>query len=133
PSLNSTYWSLFEAAGGPENVAAILGRPHGYIGADDGSAPAGLRFDCALKLRTLDAEYPEPMRMQSVPGGNFLLTRHIGAYDKLPDAVDRLLLAALAVPELAIADEPMLFHYIDDPETTEEAALRTDVYLKISD
>ncbi|MEM9056311.1 MAG: GyrI-like domain-containing protein [Pseudomonadota bacterium] len=129
PSLNSNYEALFEAAGGPDNVAAILGRPFGDIAGLD--AEATLRFDCALVLHAMDDRYADGLSVQPVDGGTYLVTRHVGAYDRLPLAIDRLCRTALAVPELRLADEPLLFHYLDDPESTAEAELRTDVYLKI--
>ncbi|HZY33066.1 MAG TPA: GyrI-like domain-containing protein, partial [Rhodanobacter sp.] len=32
----------------------------------------------------------------------------------------------------ALRDEPLFHHYLDDPEQTPEAVLRTDVYLPVS-
>ncbi|MEM6900537.1 MAG: GyrI-like domain-containing protein [Pseudomonadota bacterium] len=126
PSLNATYWALFEAAGDPSAVQAILGRPYGGIRPDETET---LRFDCALKLTEEPDHLPDSIIEAEVEGGVYLLTRHVGSYDQLPDAVDRLYLTALSQSDLRISDEPMLFHYLDDPETTAETELRTDLYL----
>ncbi|MEM1379956.1 MAG: GyrI-like domain-containing protein [Pseudomonadota bacterium] len=128
PNLNENYWALFEAAGDPSVVSAILGQPYGDIGGDPVDT---LRFDCGLKLQEIPDELPEAIEVRELEGGVHLLTRHIGSYDRLPEAIDRLYLAALAHDEIEIPDEPLLFHYLDDPETTEEAQLRTDLYLPI--
>lgn len=128
PSLNVIYATLFEAIGDPSIVQAILGRPYGDIGLTNQSS---LRFDCALKL-TEDLDHLTGDIVRSdVHGGVYLLTRHVGSYDQLPDAVDRLYLTALSQDGIQIAEDPLLFHYLDDPETTETKALRTDLYLPL--
>ncbi|GAB5456991.1 MAG: AraC family transcriptional regulator [Henriciella sp.] len=128
PSLNVIYETLFEAIGDPSIVQAILGRPYGDIGLANQSS---LRFDCALKLtKDLDHLTGDIVR-SDVHGGVYLLTRHVGSYDQLPDAVDRLYLTALSQDGIQIAEDPLLFHYLDDPETTETKALRTDLYLPL--
>ncbi len=128
PSLNEHFWTLFEAAGSPENVEAILGRPYGDIGL---AAEEPLRFDCALKLRATPDDVADGLEQRGESGGLHLLTRHVGAYEDLPSAIDRLYLAALADADIEISDAPLLFHYLDDPETTAEEDLRTDLYLAV--
>ena len=39
--------------------------------------------------------------------------------------------AALGVPGLEFEDAPPVFHYLDDPEETPEADLRTDIYVPV--
>ncbi|MEO0329070.1 MAG: GyrI-like domain-containing protein [Pseudomonadota bacterium] len=129
PSLNETFWALFEAAGDPTNVQAILGQPYGDIDADVEST---LRFDCSLKLTERLKSLPEGIERTKISGGAKLLTRHLGSYDLLPDAIDRLYMAAMSIEEAQVADEPLLFHYLDDPETTAEEQLRTDIYLPLN-
>lgn len=126
PNLNENYWALFEAAGNPELVEAILGQPFDDIATED------LRFDCSLKLSAMPDDLPQGMERRTEQGGLHLLTRHVGAYAGLEDAVDRLYLHALSDDGIEIADQPLRFHYLDDPETTAEADLRTDIYLGIA-
>lgn len=128
PTLNATYTALFEAVGDPALVDAIVGRPWHDI-AGEGATP--LMFDCGLKLSTPIGALPPDMHREEVPGGCFLLTRHTGAYAGLEEAVDRLYRLTLRDPDIRIADQPLLFHYLDDPEETPQAALRTDVYLPL--
>lgn len=128
PALNTSYWALFEAVQDPESVQAIIGRPFDEIHSGD---MQDLRFDCGLKLTRSPHELPSHIFETDIHGGVYLLTRHVGAYDGLPDAIDRLYFAALSQADIKVSDEPLLFHYLDDPETTSEADLRTDLYLAL--
>ena len=128
PALNERYWALFEAAGDPAIVEAILGQPYGDIGPDNWNT---LRFDCSLKLSAPAKTYPENIVETQIIGGPALLKRHLGSYDHLPASIDDLYHAALCMKDVKIAEEPLLFHYLDDPEITAEAELRTDVYLPL--
>lgn len=129
PNLNETYWSLFAASGDPAHVEAILGLPGGDVYAPQASSIA---FDCALKLSAVPAQTPSNVLVRHIPGGAHLVARNLGAYEGLPATLDALYVAALSDPQVRIADRPAVFHYLDDPEDTEEGALRTDVYLAIS-
>lgn len=129
PSLNVVYEALFAAAGGPQFVEAILGQPFGDIELDLANA---LRFDCALKLSSDALVNSHDQARMRILEGAYLLVRHTGAYDRLPESIDRLYLAALSQDEVQIGDAPLLFHYLDDPESTDEASLRTDIYLPVS-
>lgn len=128
PKLNATYYALFDAVGDPSLVEAIVGRPWQDITGEQGTA---LPFDCGIKVLQAPGDLPARVHRQDVEGGRFLLTRHTGGYDGLPSAIDRLYRFALADADVRIADAPLLFHYLDDPEETPEAALRTDIYLPL--
>lgn len=127
PALNAVYWALFEAAGDPALVGAILGFPRGTI-----TEPDGLVFDCGLKLASTPETLPSDMAHAECQGGLHLTTRHVGSYDSLPDAVDRLYMSCFANDSIIPADQPCVFHYVDEPEETPEDELRTDIYLPIS-
>ena len=126
PDLNTTYEALFEAARGPENVKAILGELYGEV------SDEALRFDCSLKLYNAPEQLPSNVTTGTISGGYFLRARHTGAYDQLSDVIDRLSLAFLVADDIQPADQPILLHYLDDPEETDEAVLRTDIYLPVS-
>ena len=128
PMLNKTYHYLFEIAGGPENVRAILGQPLGDFASDGAEAHV---FVSSLWLRTRPSALPPGVSASQIDGGLSLLVRHNGSYDVLLDTVDTLYGAALSLPGVELADSPPVFHYIDDPEQTPEDQLRTDVYLPI--
>lgn len=129
PKLNVAYEALFAATGGPEQVQAILGRPFGDISSE---ARDELRFECSLKVSDRSEQLPSDIIASKVSGGMYLRTRHLGSYDHLSDAIDRLYLAALSHEGIQMADAPLLIHYIDDPESVAEGELRTDVYLELS-
>ena len=123
PKLNDVYWGLFDVVGAPEKVEAILGQPFDDIEGGD------IEFICSLKVST---DIKKPLTGYSarrIPGGVAIMMRHRGVYEQLLDTVDHLYLSAIAIPEVQLADEPLLFHYLDDPEEVAEEDLRTDLYL----
>ncbi len=128
PELNDTYGALFMAAGGPENARAILGWPLGDLASDAEGAHV---FVCGLVLAGPAADPAPEMHAAQTHGGLHLLCRHSGSFDGLLDTVDALYAAALGVPGLEFEDAPPVFHYLDDPEETPEADLRTDIYVPV--
>lgn len=128
PELHQTYGSLFELAGGPEGVLAILGLPHGDI---DGLEPEALMFECGLKVVDIRTPLPAAFAMRDVLSGHYLLARNVGSYDNLPNTVDTLYRYMLSNENIGISDQPLMFHYLDDPDETHEYDLCTDIYLKI--
>ena len=126
PNLNDTYWALFQAAGDPEQVRAILGWP-----IDDIDGDAGI-FDCGLLLDRMPSDLPSGIQCQSRDAGNFLRIRHTGPYDGLGDTLDRGYGLLMQMDGASFGDQPCLFHYLDDPETTVPADLRTDVLIPVT-
>lgn len=126
--LVGTYGLLFELAGGPDNVRAVLGRPHQdmeeYLASD-------FAFDCLLQPG--DEAFTDHARVQEgeVSGGHYASTRHVGPDSELPETLDRLYTQILMQEGVMFADAPCLMHYIDDPEEVAEDKLRTDVYVEI--
>ena len=125
PNLNATYFDLFGAIENPKDVRAILGRPLGDIEDD------GLVFDCALLLNAQPSDLQDDIALQAIDGGSHLRVRHVGGYDGLSDRLDDAYALLLSDAGLAPADQPCLFHYLDDPETVAEDDLRTDMYLPV--
>jgi AraC family transcriptional regulator len=128
PELNDTFSGLFMAAGGPENVRAILGWP---LGDRTNDAEGAHLFVCGLVLKAPAADPAPDMRTEQAGGGLHLLCRHSGSFDGLLETVDALYAAALGVPGLEFRNAPPLFHYLDDPDETPEADMRTDIYLPV--
>lgn len=126
PNLNETYYALFEAAGDPSQVQAILGWP-----IDDIDGGAGV-FDCGLLLEQTPTDLPPEIHSQTIDAAHFLRLRHTGAYDCLSAALDRGYEMLMQSDDAAFADRPCLFHYLDDPETTAEDALRTDILIPVT-
>ena len=125
PELNETYYHLFEAAGAPEAVRAILGWPHDDLDADD------LTFVCGLAMTAAPGALPQGIDVQDIDEGRFLRLRHTGTYDGLGATLDQGYRLLLDMPDHRIADRPCLFHYLDDPEEVAEADLRTDVHIPV--
>ncbi|GAA0370175.1 AraC family transcriptional regulator [Bowmanella denitrificans] len=125
PDLFDTYGMLFEQAGGPEVVQAIIGMPR-----DDSDNQAG-QFDSALLLSEAPRELPDNLFWQDSAQGDYLRTRHLGSFAGLEATVDNLYLTLLGMDDLWPADSPCIYHYLDDPEMVEESALRTDIYLPV--
>ena len=126
--LNIIYEQLFSAAGGPQNVEAILGIP-----GPDTALLAGEDnvFDCALLLAQPLEHLPSPCENKHIHGGRYLRMRHRGSFNNLDASIDDFYSQLLSQSGIDILDGPCLLHYLDDPEQVEEAFLRTDIYLPV--
>ncbi|RDV26612.1 AraC family transcriptional regulator [Alteromonas aestuariivivens] len=127
PNLFETYTRLFEIAGDPTQVTAIIGIPRG----DSGDAASGV-FDSALLLNEAPQNLPTDLFWQNTAEGEYLRVRHAGSYDGLEQTVDNLYLTMLSINDLWPADAPCIYHYLDDPEEVSEPLLRTDIYLPVN-
>jgi AraC family transcriptional regulator len=95
------------------------------------TSPAECEFDCALAFST-EAIAGDGTVPLTLGGGLWARLRHVGPYAGLEPATDALLAEWLPHSGYALRDEPLFHHYLDDPEQTPEAVLRTDVYLPVS-
>jgi AraC family transcriptional regulator len=123
PELNDTYNSIYETQGGPDNILAAIGVPHRDI---ETFAEPGFVFDAGVVLKAAESS-TQPLSL-----GHCLVFRHVGPDERLGASLDVLFGAALGAEGLDIRDEPPLFHYIDDPEETDEADCRVDLYLPVT-
>lgn len=128
--LAVAYEALFAWAaehGVVESVAGIYGVPWH----DRRDTPAAeCEFDCALafdgEVNAVDGTQP-----LALGGGLWARMRHVGAYAGLESATDRLLAHWLPASGYALREVPLFHHYLDDPEQTPEALLRTDIHLPL--
>lgn len=133
--LDSGYGTLFEgvfAQRDPADLIAIWGVPLD----DPFSLPQEeLRFDCALELGgdAFDSPANEAQGIHAIALGGFsaLHLRHVGSFDAVHAAFDRLYRAVLASGSLELGAAPPLIRYIDQPEDAPEEELRSDLYLPI--
>lgn len=129
--LNLVYGRVFEWAatqGLVEHVTGIYGVPYG----DPRDAPtAGLDFDCAVAFDR-PAEPGDGLIAEDLGGGEWARFRHVGSFDLLDEVTDAMLAGWLADSGRELRDEPLFHHYLDDPEQTPEALLRTDIYLPLA-
>jgi AraC family transcriptional regulator len=74
---------------------------------------------------------PSPLECLTLPGGDHAVARLVGPFDGIDAVVNELYRAWLPSSGREPADTPLFHHYLDDPETTPEHALRTDIYLPL--
>lgn len=128
PELAQAYWTLFSCVGDRFRINAVLGIPHRDI---ESFAEAGFIFDCALCVSPQLPEQPAGIEQQVISRGHYLIVRHTGPDNALTITLDTLYAYVLTEPDFMVSDAPCIHHFIDDPEVTDEADCRTDIYLKI--
>jgi len=110
-----------------ERIAGIYGVPW----QDRRDVPAAeCEFDCALAFEG-DVVAGEGAMSLLLGGGQWARLRHVGPYAGLEPVTDALLALWLPGSSYVLRDEPLFHHYLDDPEQTPEAVLRTDIYLPV--
>ncbi len=110
-----------------ESIAGIYGVPW----QDRRDVPAAeCEFDCALAFEG-DVAAGEGVMSLTLGGGQWARLRHVGPYAGLEPLTDALLAFWLPGSSHGLRDEPLFHHYLDDPEQTPEAVLRTDIYLPV--
>ncbi|MEP3654408.1 MAG: helix-turn-helix domain-containing protein [Litorimonas sp.] len=129
PDLIDTYNGLFEMAGGPQNVRAVLGLPHRDI---ETSLDGGFIFDAALVPLSAVTVTPDTVVAKRLDGGLYLLAQHKGLDADIPVTLDALYSHILMCPDIDLTDAPCVHHYIDDPEEVAETNCRTDIYIPIA-
>lgn len=75
---------------------------------------------------------PDGFRHGQEQGGRYARVRVVGPYDRLEPAVDALLADWWPASGHALGERPILFQYLDDPETTPSEVLRTDIHLPLA-
>lgn len=127
--LNHGFNRLFECLMehmSPENISGLYGIPY-----DDPREVAAhdCSFDCAVTTLQ-DAPIGNGVHQTLIAGGPALRMSHVGDFDEIHSAIDDLYREAVRA-ELPIADEPLLIHYLDDPEEVAVDRLRAFVYLPL--
>jgi len=91
------------------------------------TAPAKLRYDACV---TVDAEYrgEGEIGVQTIPGGEYAVTTHLGPYNKLGETYAALLGQWLPRSGRELANAPCFEVYLNSPESTAPEDLITDVY-----
>lgn len=128
PELIDTYGLLFETAGGPDNVRAVIGLPHGTI---EAAQEGEFTFIAALLTQTPIPADQDGVERGTVQAGPYLLARHKGPDEQMPETLNALYMAILESPDIDFAETPCVHHYIDDPEFVDESICRTDLYVPI--
>lgn len=130
PELNAVYGRLFEQVFSGLPMEALRGL-YGYLHDDPRvTAPEDCRAEVAVDVGGQGALIDDLYHID-VPAGRCARLRHLGDYDAIQPSVDALYAAVIEWGEV-IGDRPILFHYLDDPETVAEAELRADLYLPLA-
>jgi AraC family transcriptional regulator len=99
----------------------------------DVTPPEKLRYDACITVGE-DVEPAGNVGVQTVAGGRYAVTTHVGPYAGLADTYGLPCGQWLPAQNLEpAADRPALEFYVDDPETTPEAELRTEIYVPVED
>lgn len=130
-ALNALYWQVLnwaEAAGHLPALGGLYGIP---LDDPESVDEPALRYDACVALGRVDP--PAPFRLEALPSGPHVVLRHVGSYDAL-EALDQWLVGEwLPRSGREPADAPLYHHFHNDPETTAEAELVTDILLPLED
>lgn len=131
-ALDRGFGRLFDwamRAGLGERLERLVGVPL----ADHRDVPAREHaFDCAMAFGGDVPPPPAPLARRTLGGGPHAVLRHVGPYEGLEDALDRLLCEWWPGSGHALRDAPVFHHYLDDPEQTPAPILRADVYVPLA-
>lgn len=132
-ALAEAYGALFAWAaevGLVEAITGLWGIDHDDrrdVPAEQCRAEAILAFPVGTTLAPA-----EGLRAGHEAGGRYARVRVVGPYDRLEPALDGLLADWWPASGYALAERPILFQYLDDPETTPAEVLRTDIHLPLA-
>jgi AraC family transcriptional regulator len=129
-NLNEEFgavWIWAERVGVMARVNGIYGIPYD----DPLSVPvAELRYDACLEFNGV-TEAPHPFRTLVLAGGEYARLRVRGSYSQLEEATQNLLGDWLVNSGREPADAPVFHHFHNDPDSTAEADLITDIFLPL--
>jgi AraC family transcriptional regulator len=129
-SLNEEFgavWSWAERVGVIARLTGIYGIPYD----DPLSVPvAALRYDACLEFNGV-TEAPHPFRTLVLAGGECARLRVRGSYAQLEEATQKLVGEWLVKSGREPADAPVFHHFHNDPDSTAEADLITDILLPL--
>jgi len=97
-------------------------------------SPQDCRYDACCELpEDFPAAKAAALSVQTLPGGAFARTRHVGPYSDARDAITMLRDQWLSnQPNLNLDPaRPMLIIYLDDPKLKDEAFLKCDVCMPV--
>jgi AraC family transcriptional regulator len=128
--LDEVYRGLFEwmaKRGALEAIEGIWGVPQ----QDRRDTPvANYGFDCCLATSAALSE-GDGVALADLGGGQHLRYLHAGSFDRLDESHDLIFREFVAHPEWQLRDAPILHEYLNDPDETAEADLRTHVYVPV--
>ena len=128
--LDAAFGRLFELVFAEQSMEALQGI-YGVPLDDPWSvAPAECRFECAVKIDGV-ATFAPPLHAIELGGGMYVVSRHLGDYDLVHQAINDLYAIVLDSREARLADAPVFVWYHDEPEARPKDELRADIYIPI--
>ena len=129
--LNAGYERLFGLVLQQVEECALQGI-YGIPLDDPRFTPASkCRFDCALATEA--GQSAGELDNRQIAGGDYVRLGRVGNYDDLHEAIDLAYAYAVDVLDRAVANQPLVLHYLDDPEEVEdEQRLRADILLPLA-
>jgi len=133
PEQNHGYGRLFGWAAQHGLLDSLRGL-YGVPLEDRRDVPAqACAFDCMLALAApFAADAGEGIVVQALGGGRYARVRLVGAFAGLEALTDALLAHWLPESGETLRDAALFHEYLDDPDETPEALLRTDIYLPLA-
>ena len=129
-ALNALFQQVWDWADGEQLLDRIDGL-YGIALDDPVSVDEDqLRYDACLALG--DVAVPAPYHLVDLPSGRHACLRLTGSYDGLEAASQHLAGDWLASSSHEPADAPLYYHFLNDPESTDEAELMTDILLPLA-
>ena len=94
------------------------------------TAPEKIRYDACV---TVDDNFvpPEDIAVQTIGGGEYAVTTHLGPYNKLGETYSKLYGQWLVNSGREFRSEPCMEFYLNDPDGTEPEDLVTDICLPL--
>jgi AraC family transcriptional regulator len=124
-------WETVCGFAGPRG---LLGPKTDYIGIglDDPTVTAEdrVRYDACLTLDR-DIEPSGPVGVQTIPGGNYAVFIHSGPYEKFLDTYTAIFRDWLPTSGKRLRDQPAFELYLNHPDRTPPADLRTEIWVPL--
>ncbi|OUR91108.1 AraC family transcriptional regulator [Flavobacteriales bacterium 34_180_T64] len=89
-----------------------------------------IRYDACLVIH-IDAKPNGDVGTKTLKGGRFAIFQYQGSYTNFPEVYDYIFNEWLMDNDYELRDESVRERYRNDPRRTEEAKLKTDIYLPI--
>jgi len=93
--------------------------------------PDKLRYDAAVSVANDFAPFAD-VGVQTIPGGEYAVTTHLGSYAKLGATYARLFGQWLPRSGRRAGSSPSFEMYLNSPEGNEPADLVTDIYVPLA-
>ena len=90
-----------------------------------------LRYDACITVPN-DFQIIDGIKLQTISGGQYAVTTHIGSYNDLSDTYRKFFGQWLPQSNYESDNKPCFEVYLNDPESTEPEDLVTDIYMPIT-